>query len=436
MAEVFDRRKMAEFLRIWRDYDSLKNRVKPFEFFDHGLTSEHPLVQAGVERLLGEARSFLPRSRLNLAGYRDTLLTVSCNLLFAHSIHEIFKVAYSRDQKHYTAMNCYYPHDISFERTKTVIKALLEQAYATNTPGSYPRNTRGKTIPGTRSRLRITTKMLKVFDGFSPEMLTVREMTNSVRLKDKTKQYIKYNETPETMAMRANIAHINATLEAARIELPAGLLAPEDTARKALYRVFNNSSFEQGGRFYGVWWQNIKKALRKQITINGEETTELDYSGFHPRMLYRLENLEAPDDDLYETEVTKGVEGSREVAKVIFLVALNAKNMRAAIKEGKAELKERGIEVDEPELFIKSLIDSLVRKHKPIRRYLFSGVGIKLQNHDATLAERVLLRLSEAGIPALPIHDSFIVQKRYEAALRAAMAEEYRTMFGDEPVIK
>ena len=31
-----------------------------------------------------------------------------------------------------------------------------------------------------------------------------------------------------------------------------------DLRRKKYVRIFNNSSFEEGGRFYGPWWQQIK----------------------------------------------------------------------------------------------------------------------------------------------------------------------------------
>ena len=36
-----------------------------------------------------------------------------------------------------------------------------------------------------------------------------------------------------------------------------------------VYRVFNNGSWRQGGRFYGGFWQGIPSAYRKYIRIDG-----------------------------------------------------------------------------------------------------------------------------------------------------------------------
>jgi hypothetical protein len=49
--------------------------------------------------------------------------------------------------------------------------------------------------------------------------------------------------------------------------------------------VFNNGSFNEGGRFYGGWWQNFPSDYRQFITINGHTTWEYDYSSLHPAML-------------------------------------------------------------------------------------------------------------------------------------------------------
>src|SRR5690606_24220454 len=62
-----------------------------------------------------------------------------------------------------------------------------------------------------------------------------------------------------------------------------------------LYRVFNNT-LEDGGRFYGAQYQRIEKGLRKYLLIDGQETIELDYSGFHTRMLYHERGYDYKDD--------------------------------------------------------------------------------------------------------------------------------------------
>lgn len=63
-----------------------------------------------------------------------------------------------------------------------------------------------------------------------------------------------------------------------------------------LHRVFNRKSFKKGGRAYGALHQNLPKHMRPNIHINGEKTTEIDYSAYHIRMLYHMDGIEYTDD--------------------------------------------------------------------------------------------------------------------------------------------
>jgi hypothetical protein len=60
--------------------------------------------------------------------------------------------------------------------------------------------------------------------------------------------------------------------------------------KKFLYRVFNNSSMELGGRHYGGWWQTVPSEWRQRIVIDCEKTVEVDYAQQHFRMLYLFES--------------------------------------------------------------------------------------------------------------------------------------------------
>lgn len=52
-------------------------------------------------------------------------------------------------------------------------------------------------------------------------------------------------------------------------------------SNRYIVRKFTNGTFEDGGRFYGGWWQDIPKKYRKFIQIQGKPTAELDYSKLH-----------------------------------------------------------------------------------------------------------------------------------------------------------
>ncbi len=105
---------------------------------------------------------------------------------------------------------------------------------------------------------------------------------------------IDYEETSETARMKENLKRINKKLSETRISLEItdtqhtaliDRLRSErnprptiDFTKNQLHRVFNHSSFENGGRFYGAWWENLPKEYRKYIHINHKLSVELDYS--------------------------------------------------------------------------------------------------------------------------------------------------------------
>ena len=110
----------------------------------------------------------------------------------------------------------------------------------------------------------------------------------SIRLRNLKGQLIDYIDTDATARMRKRICEINEMLQHAEISLP-GLQGAAGTIlldRNQLHRVFNRSTFNLGGRFYGPFWQNLSKAERAMLRIAGEPVDEGDYARLHPRLLY------------------------------------------------------------------------------------------------------------------------------------------------------
>ena len=75
-------------------------------------------------------------------------------------------------------------------------------------------------------------------------------------------------------------------------------------------------------------------------------------------------------------------------------------------------------------------------KHEAIAADFGSGAGIRLQKLDSDLALSIITGLMEEGIAALPIHDSFIVEAVHKDRLFQLMNDQYKEMFGFNPVIK
>jgi len=117
---------------------------------------------------------------------------------------------------------------------------------------------------------------------------------------------IEYQGTEATRQMSAMLARYNALLQSTFIDIPilerpgldgndddrsAHVIVSHSHRAKFVRRVFNRGSFDQGGRFYGGWWQRCPKEWRARIFINDEPTTEIDYTGLHLVLLYAWQGL-------------------------------------------------------------------------------------------------------------------------------------------------
>ncbi|MCW8799639.1 MAG: hypothetical protein OQK71_01810 [Desulfobacter sp.] len=81
------------------------------------------------------------------------------------------------------------------------------------------------------------------------------------------------------------------------------------------------------------------------------------------------------------------------------------------------------------------MMEDFKARHTPIQEFLFSGAGIDLQNTDSRIMEKIMMRLHENGIMAMPIHDSAIVEKEHSARLQKIMVQVYEEAMGYAPVL-
>jgi hypothetical protein len=201
-------------------------------------------------------------------------------------------------------------------------------------------------------------------------------------------------------------------------------------AYEYLHRVYNRKSFSLGGRAYGALHQSIPKHLRPCIHIDGQPTVELDYSAYHILMLYHLEGIDYQIDPY---EVCEGPD-MRATYKAVGLVAINAKDERSAYGAIRNELKDRGIPLPAREKPLVSLVNTFREAHGPIAKYLFSDIGLTLQNKDSDIMNAILLSLMDREILGLSVFDSVIVQTRHRDTLYETMVREYRdAMKGFKP---
>jgi len=197
-----------------------------------------------------------------------------------------------------------------------------------------------------------------------------------------------------------------------------------------LRRIFNRISRKCGGRAYGAIRQDmLRKYMRKDILIDGQPTTEIDFSAYHILMLYHQADIDYPNDPY---TVCEGPE-KRQIYKAVGLIAINAESNKSAYGAIRDELHDRGIPAPRRDKPLKTLVRKFREAHKGIEHHLFSDVGIELQNIDSKIMNAILVRLMGHGILGLSVYDSVIVPEQHEAFTREVMTEEYQNEMGLKP---
>ena len=198
---------------------------------------------------------------------------------------------------------------------------------------------------------------------------------------------------------------------------------------ESLHRIFSRSSFQYNGRAYGALHQGMPKHMRPYMLINGRETVELDFSGYHILMLYHKEGIDYQKDPY----VVPGGPELRDAFKVVGLVAINALTVEKSYGAIREKLEAKKIPLPAFDQPIKTMVKMFKKAHKPIEKYLCSDAGIWLQNLDSHIMNAILMRLMEHGILGLSVYDSVIIQKEHEDLLREIMIQEYEAVMGFKP---
>jgi hypothetical protein len=128
----------------------------------------------------------------------------------------------------------------------------------------------------------------------------------------------------------------------------------------------------------------------------------------------------------------------RKMFKLLLLVLINADSERKVIGgfRDKASADVKRILGSLKDDTIKPLLQRVKDAHPRIADYFHSDAGVNFQFIDSRITEAILMRMTEQGIPCLPIQDSYIVPVQFEGQLMQAMMGEYHQVMGFEPVIE
>jgi hypothetical protein len=410
-----------------------------------------------------------------LDGYRLNMRTLLMELYHSNLTDKEQYIAFHRTKEHYkfkvtlAGKNIEHRYNKNPHITYTCfvgcIEYLASKGYIEVSDGASFRDGEGGQY-GYLSRMRATEALVSLWaeHRFDPGMIkrfqpeeTMILKAPMVRIpyvwkgKKRTRKYKAlipdYPDTRNVQDMRKVVEDYNLLLDrthidvdvdcitqADRYDLLDRLLNAKDKFRysinlgaKQVYRVFNNGSFYEGGRFYGAWWIGCPSILRKYITIAGEPTVELDYSGIHINLLYAFKRINFAE---LKTDAYELVENDpdRKLNKLILLTAYNAdgpKDTASAVfntarLDGtlhRYNLKKHQQIYDRLEL--------LKQKHKPIEEYIANKYGSKLQYHDSSVLEQLIIHFTKHKIPILTVHDSIICQRSHQDFVKDKMLELY-----------
>ena len=393
-----------------------------------------------VDRVLLDFKNKRTDKYYNL--YRGQLGVILANLHETYSIQDYLFTFYSRSNDDYKESKRYNPNKISARPLRFLADSLEKYGWVDTSQWYHDKINKENRW---RSRMRPSKKLTKAFKEFkiTPKCI-YRKPIDCIQLKDSKKKLEEYKDTPATNSMRDKLFAYNNLLLQTNIKLKRSRkineyleINPVNFKDTEYHRIFNDSSFKLGGRFYGPWWVTLSKDARGNITLNGEKTIELDYSSIGIHLLYSQENLNYYDlnGNNYDPYILKGIDPKeREVNKKIITFALNMspedrhrKFVYTARKKIRKTNDKRSI------LGIKKLLNiptprEVHRRLKifeeenvPIKHYLFTEVGTRLQFKDSCIAESVIERMVSMRMPILVVHDSFIVQYRNRDLLRGLM---------------
>jgi hypothetical protein len=415
--------------------------------FDVHRWSDYPELAACLSELVRELESLESRQRQrgddDSKRFRDAVRCLVLDLYVAWKTHPDLLVAIQLGNNHYTKKTRYRALFLKWSSFKAAYDLLLQAGYINLVLAGFNDPLTGI---GRTTRIKATPKLIERLTNVRltiPRISTRTQGIESIILRNSDKRAIEYQDDNATRDMRAALENVNAHLQRQWIDLritdrklerlqsrmTLDFIQGErergaiDLTRRTLHRIFNNGDWQQGGRFYGGWWQSVPKEYRCHITINDKRTSEVDYSTLHPALLY-AQIGQRLDTDAYSIEAASV---PRSLIKTTFNKMLNATgriNPPDDFSEHKVGMSWRQLQ------------DAISERHAPIQHHFKTGYGLQLQRLDSDLAQDVMLSFIQHGHTCLPVHDSFIVHHALADDLKAVMVDVFKQKTGHTITVK
>jgi len=375
------------------------------------------------------------------------LQVLLANLITNHNTDLDLYTAVSQDNSAYKPKSRYNSLSIG-KSFVSLLKTMSGDGWLELHKGFSDRNTG----ISRRSRIKPTQKLLTLMETLEAlsGLATYAPSTECIILRDENKQEKEYKDTDlkqidldrkpiDASDLRKNLTAYNNLLHKTAIDHPTfpdeGVVMKDDRifkinpSDKFVRRIYNRSSFEWNGRFYGGWWQRIPKEYRKGIKINGWPTTELDFSAFHMVLLYSLSGIdyweEIGTDPYLLKDYVVSSEQIRSLLKIVVLIAVNSESRTQALNAIRHKINTTNRDqfswFRQGNYDLEHILDLFIEKHRPIADRFFNPGELSVANIDSDIAEYVINEFTKESMAILSIHDSFIVPFVMENGLRYTM---------------
>ena len=259
--------------------------------------SDYPEVNDFVNDIYSNLTTASGNERIN----KRLLKVLLLDLYVAWCADPDFKIMLSRNNSDYVAKSRYNEINIS-RKILEIVDALIADEIIHQKIGFNDRVSGSSFV----SRLWASDQLKDQFRQarFNQFIIHSHEDREPIVLRKSNGKNVNYSDTEETLKMRTLLSDYNDFLSNTHIdiydlEIPvivSGTGARKNVVQvnqqsKFVRRIFNNQRWDQGGRFYGGWWQRCPKEYRKRIVLDGIRTAEIDYSGLHITILYAQEDI-------------------------------------------------------------------------------------------------------------------------------------------------
>jgi hypothetical protein len=352
-------------------------------------------------------------------------------------------IHYSRNRNEFSRRKHNHPDYWTYAKMRAAVDSLLTRPDLVCELRARPQNPYAPTATRHRSVLVTGPKFIDALVGAPLDGGAVTDHGERILLRDRQRKSLiipagtAVDETTRFLTVfdaavtdlnfsfsDPEIMPLSATLSVANID---GWKIFINTDRRFFTRIFTGS-MQDGGRFYRTFWQEIPKAMRRSLLIDGAPTAEHDYSACHLRLAYFAVGQQLPTStgtalDHYTLDGF-GPEW-RTVIKKGVSILLNARTFAgavgaiASVEEMPPSPWEHRVEV------AITLVAAIKKRHEALAPLWHSGCGLGLQYVDSQLVIACATELISRGIVPLPIHDSMLVRAEHLPDLSEVMERHF-----------